>query len=322
MVSVVLVTYNRCNLLQLSIRDILNQTFKDFELIVCDDNSEDDTANVVSSFIDSRIVYVRSDVNKGMPQNLIDGLLIAKYEFIGILHDGDRFQDDLLEKWYTAMITHENVGVVFNPLITFDLMGNQVLGPQLFKEGCLSGRSLIKDYYFSNYLFPSLIWGEAMVRKKFIIEFNYLDKNFGFYADVDLWMTILRKYDAYYCPNYLIHCPDKSIVPNLFDSRLIRSSFVLMDIHYKQRRVFFRGSSYFLFHMGYFYLQCIQNFVHINLIIQKNFGMREILFAGYHTFRNKLYFFPLWVSLLPFKLLFNISTVIQYPYSINNEKNK
>ena len=71
MVSIVLVTYNRAKRLRLSIQDILNQTFKDFELIICDDCSTDSTEDVCAEFAkaDDRIRYYRHNSNLQMPAN-------------------------------------------------------------------------------------------------------------------------------------------------------------------------------------------------------------------------------------------------------------
>jgi len=64
-VSVVLPTYNRTDLLPRAIRSVLSQTFTDFELIVVDDGSTDDTRGVVAARCDPRIRYIRHDRNLG-----------------------------------------------------------------------------------------------------------------------------------------------------------------------------------------------------------------------------------------------------------------
>ena len=64
-VSIIIPTYNRKLLIGRSIRSVLNQTYRDFELIIVDDASTDNTEEVVSSFNDERIKYVRHEKNKG-----------------------------------------------------------------------------------------------------------------------------------------------------------------------------------------------------------------------------------------------------------------
>ena len=64
-VSVVIPTYNRANTLQRCINSVLQQTFSDFELIVIDDASKDNTAEVLASFDDTRIRYIKLEQNVG-----------------------------------------------------------------------------------------------------------------------------------------------------------------------------------------------------------------------------------------------------------------
>lgn len=64
-VSVVIPTYNRAHLVSRAIQSVLNQTYQDFELIVVDDASTDNTEEVVKDFKDNRIRYIYHDENKG-----------------------------------------------------------------------------------------------------------------------------------------------------------------------------------------------------------------------------------------------------------------
>lgn len=65
MVSIILPTYNRQNIIAKSINSVINQTFKDWELIIVDDASTDDTKSLVSGFIDPRIKYYKLNKNYG-----------------------------------------------------------------------------------------------------------------------------------------------------------------------------------------------------------------------------------------------------------------
>ncbi len=69
-VSVCIPTYNRANLLHYAVNSVLNQTYNDFELIITDDGSKDNTAEVVSQWNDSRIRYIRHPQNIGKSNNM------------------------------------------------------------------------------------------------------------------------------------------------------------------------------------------------------------------------------------------------------------
>ena len=163
MISIVLVAFNRSKYLELAIQDILNQTFKNFELIICDDASTDDTEIICKSYSKQygQITYIRQEKNLKMPGNLNVGLKLAKYPYVAVLHDGDRFQSNMLERWYNAIISRDNIAFVFNRLMNFDGTGKEWGEPSHFREGILEGKKLLKDIYFRNSRFPSPIWGRA-----------------------------------------------------------------------------------------------------------------------------------------------------------------
>lgn len=77
-VSVVIPTYNRAHLLGRAIQSVLNQTYHDFEIIVVDDGSTDNTEKVVKSFNDPRIHYIRHDQNRGGSAARNTGIKMAR----------------------------------------------------------------------------------------------------------------------------------------------------------------------------------------------------------------------------------------------------
>lgn len=68
-VTIAIPTYNRASLLKEAIQSVLNQTYKDFELLICDNTSTDNTEGVVSTFSDPRIKYHKNKNNIGMMNN-------------------------------------------------------------------------------------------------------------------------------------------------------------------------------------------------------------------------------------------------------------
>jgi len=97
-VSVILPTHNRAALLKRSIKSILNQTYKDFELIVIDDASTDDTEDVVRNFGDKRIRYIKQRVNMGAQVARNAGITASKGKYIAFQDDDDEWLPAKLEK--------------------------------------------------------------------------------------------------------------------------------------------------------------------------------------------------------------------------------
>lgn len=103
--SIILPTYNRAHLLPRAVDSVLAQTFADYELIIVDDASTDGTREVVSSFADPRIVYLRQDENQGVSAARNAGICRARGDWITFFDDDDELLpsalqaiDDLFQK--------------------------------------------------------------------------------------------------------------------------------------------------------------------------------------------------------------------------------
>ena len=111
-VTVGIPTYNRAMWLKESIESVLAQTHSDFQLLICDNASEDETPEVVESFADPRIRYVRSDRNVGMIENFNRVIQLAETDFLLILPDDDVLYPEHLHSAVAVLEQYPNVGVV------------------------------------------------------------------------------------------------------------------------------------------------------------------------------------------------------------------
>ena len=125
LISVVLATFNRANVLEDTLRMVFAQTLDDFELIVCDDDSTDATPRVMTEWAarDPRIVYVRQPRNLGLPGNVIRGIALAKAELVAVLYDGDVYDPRLLERWVAGLRACPEAAFVFNAYNRLDADG-------------------------------------------------------------------------------------------------------------------------------------------------------------------------------------------------------
>ena len=97
-VSVVIPTYNRADVISRAIDSILNQTYKDFEIIVVDDGSTDYTEDVIDSYSDNRLQYIKFDGNNGANAARNEGIKQADGKYISFLDSDDEFTNKHLEK--------------------------------------------------------------------------------------------------------------------------------------------------------------------------------------------------------------------------------
>ena len=97
-VSIVLPTYNGAQYLRQSIDSCLNQTYKNIELIVVDDGSTDRTPQIIKSYKDKRIKYIRHEKNKGLPQALNTGFANTTGSYLTWTSDDNSYFKEAIEK--------------------------------------------------------------------------------------------------------------------------------------------------------------------------------------------------------------------------------
>lgn len=110
-VSVYICTFNRAEMLRESIQSVLNQTYTDMKIIVLDNASEDHTADVVASFTDPRLSYIRHEKNIGT-ENWNYAFEHVDTEYMCIFHDDDRMFPWLVEEEVKILDEMEEVGLV------------------------------------------------------------------------------------------------------------------------------------------------------------------------------------------------------------------
>jgi glycosyltransferase involved in cell wall biosynthesis len=128
LVSIVLPTYNRARVLPYAIRSVLDQTYRSLELIIVDDNSSDGTRNVVDSFSDERIRYMRNEPNLKLPRALNRGFGAAKGAYLTWTSDDNIYADTAIERMVEALQTKDGEFVYADYFLFADLdsAGNPV----------------------------------------------------------------------------------------------------------------------------------------------------------------------------------------------------
>jgi len=120
-VSIIIPTYNRARLLGRAIQSIINQTYLNFEIIVVDDCSRDNTENIVRRFCDERIRYIRHGENKGAATTRNTGINAARGEYIAFQDSDDEWLSEKLEKQINAFkFGPPDLGVVYTSFWRID----------------------------------------------------------------------------------------------------------------------------------------------------------------------------------------------------------
>lgn len=103
LVSIVLPTYKRAHVLPIAIRSVLAQSYTNIELIIVDDNSPDNTREVVESFNDPRIQYVCNNPNLKLPRALNRGFSLARGDYLTWTSDDNLFSSTAIERMVEAL---------------------------------------------------------------------------------------------------------------------------------------------------------------------------------------------------------------------------
>ena len=163
LVSIIIPTYNRPRYLQRAIGSTLNQTYKNLEIIVIDDNSNKDILSIVNRFQDNRIKYYKNSTNRGAVFSRNRGLSICSGDFVNFLDDDDELLPAKIElqvaKFKESAV--EDLGVIscdieykrkdINMLKENHLKGN--IYKKLLSHYCIYGihSMLIKREFTSNF---------------------------------------------------------------------------------------------------------------------------------------------------------------------------
>lgn len=114
MVSIIIPTYNREQVIGRSIASVLNQTYPYFELLIVDDGSVDQTKQVVERITDERIHYIALDKNQGVGHARNIGMQEAKYDYLAFLDSDDEWMPEKLELQMEKMLySPEKLGAVY-----------------------------------------------------------------------------------------------------------------------------------------------------------------------------------------------------------------
>ena len=116
MISVIVPTYNRAGLLQITLQSILSQTYANYEIIVVDDGSTDNTAEIMVKY--PKVRYIRHGKNRGVAEARNTGLKAAQGNYISFIDSDDMMLPDKLEKQIMALEKlPPHIGFVYSPVI-------------------------------------------------------------------------------------------------------------------------------------------------------------------------------------------------------------
>lgn len=118
-VSVVITSYNYDKYIKDAIESVLNQTYSDFELVIIDDCSTDNSVNIINQFEDERIKFIQNEQNLGLKNSMQKAISCCTGEWIAFLESDDLWLPDTLEKRLACAEKYPQIGIIFNDVLEF-----------------------------------------------------------------------------------------------------------------------------------------------------------------------------------------------------------
>lgn len=184
-ISVIMPAYNAEKYIAEAIDSILNQTFADFELIILNDHSSDRTEEIILSYKDSRIVYVKNEQNLGVAGTLNRGLEIARGEYIARMDADDISMPERFARQAERLDEAPEIAVVGCAIELFDETGTMEA-----RRFSTDPKQMRVDLFFSS----GLAHPSVMMRKSVIRELGGYDREFEGLEDYELWCRVSEKY--------------------------------------------------------------------------------------------------------------------------------
>ena len=186
--SVVIPTYNHEVFLEKAVKSILSQTFCDYEIIIIDNYSDDNTENLIKNFDNKNIKFIKNHNHGILAKSRNIGIEQAKSDWIAFLDSDDIWWQDRLKVLFNFIKQHNNYDVI----CTNELWVNET-----------NNKKRVSKYgpYKNNFYEILLKYGNcistsaSIVRKKYLLDNNIYfseEKDFAPYEDYDFWMRIAK----------------------------------------------------------------------------------------------------------------------------------
>jgi len=193
LISVIIPTFNRGYTINKTIKSVINQTYKNLEIIIVDDGSTDDTQKVVKNNNDKRIKYLRHKKNKGGSAARNTGIKHSHGKYIAFLDSDDLFFDNKLEKQFNILnnLSSQYAGICCNTIIKTNFGS--------FISDINQEKTIKRDLIYK-ILSMDIKWragSTLMIRKNIIKDVGFWDETFPRHQDYEFLIKIIEKYKIF-----------------------------------------------------------------------------------------------------------------------------
>jgi len=195
--SVVIPTCNRADMLRQAIQSVLEQTFSNWEMIVVDDHSTDNTSQIVASFNDPRIFYLVNDRGRGGAGARNTGIAHTRGQWVAFLDDDDVWLAEKLDAYYQTVTAADSaVGLVYSDFAFYDFDLHRI--QQVIHHS--KSPCTLDDLFLRNEIGTMSI---VAIRTDILCRVQGLDERFLARQDIELYVRVLEHCRAHFCDREL-----------------------------------------------------------------------------------------------------------------------
>ena len=194
LVSIIIPSYNHSKYITETIESILGQTYDNFELIVIDDGSQDNSIEIIEKLrLNNKFIFIKRE-NKGLCETLNEGINLSRGKYIAICASDDIYLKDKIKLQVDFLETNPNYALCYGKIISFDNDGNQkFINSKRYKSG-----KLFLDLIKTNFV-PAVT---QMYRKDIFDNIGGFDKDLWI-EDWDMLLRISYSYEIGFLDKYL-----------------------------------------------------------------------------------------------------------------------
>lgn len=192
--------YNGAEYIAGCIESVLAQTFDDFRLIVCDNCSTDDTGEIVRSYTDPRLRYVRNDRNLGLVGNENRCLALAESPYVALFHHDDVMLPDNLGRKVAVLDAHPTVGFVHSNLRLMDgagaELGAEIWAPDSRRDYVEKGGAVFARFVTRMAYGASIFIGTVVARRSCYDAVGPFEERLPHCSDSEMLMRMMLFFDV------------------------------------------------------------------------------------------------------------------------------
>jgi len=206
-VSVILTSFNHAKYLRDAIDSSLNQTYDDFELIIWDDASTDESWFIINSYKDSRIKAFRNEERKRGVYGINKAIReIARSEYIAIHHSDDVWEPYKLERQVKFLDEHPDIGAVFSNALAIKEDGAALEDSSHFYYNIFEQPNRSRYEWLNHFFYKgnALCHPSVLIRRQCYNDCGLYRPWFAQIGDFDMWIRLCLKHNIYVLPEKLV----------------------------------------------------------------------------------------------------------------------